>query len=91
MGQNDWYMPILCFLVTCTIEAKIHLRGPIVSKRSLCFVKNAPDHKATIDSIFAFTSWLKGAFDMIKGNCAQNVVPRYGEELNSFGLLRCPY
>ena len=28
---------------------------------------------------------------MIKGNCAQSVVPRYGEKFNSFGLLRCPY
>ena len=24
---------------------------------------------------------------MIKGNCAQSVVPRRGEKLNSFGLL----
>jgi len=38
---------------------------------------------------FAFTSWLIGAFDMITGNCAQSVVPRHGEELNSLGLLRC--
>ena len=28
---------------------------------------------------------------MIKGNCAQSVVPRCGEKFNSFGLLRCPY
>ena len=28
---------------------------------------------------------------MIKGNCTQSVVPRYGEKFNSFGLLRCPY
>ena len=27
---------------------------------------------------------------MIKGNCAQSVVPRYGEKFNSFGLLRLP-
>jgi len=27
---------------------------------------------------------------MIKGNCAQRVVPRRGEKFNSFGLLRCP-
>ena len=61
-------MPIMRFLVTCLIEAKIHLRGPIVSERSLCFVKNAPDYKAIIYFVFALTSWLKGAFDMIKGN-----------------------
>ena len=84
-------MPIMRFLVTCTIEAKIQLRGPVVSERSLCFVKNAPDHIAMIYFVFAFTSWLKRAFDIIKGNCAQSVVPRHGEELNSFGLLRCPY
>ena len=59
-------MPIMRLLVTCTIEAKIHLRGPIVSERSLCFVKNTPDHKAMIYFVFAFTSWLKGAFD-VKG------------------------
>ena len=28
---------------------------------------------------------------MIKGNCAQSVVPRCGEKFNSFGLLQCPY
>ena len=28
---------------------------------------------------------------MIKGNCAQSVVPRYGEKFSSFGLLWCPY
>ena len=28
---------------------------------------------------------------MIKGNCAQSVVPRYGKKSNSFGLLQCPY
>ena len=27
---------------------------------------------------------------MVKGNCAQSVVPRHGEKINSFGLLRCP-
>jgi len=84
-------MPIMCFLVACTIEAKIHLRGLILSEGSLCFAKNAPDHIAMIYFAFAFTSWLKGALDMIKGNCAQSMVPRHGEELNSFGLLRCPH
>ena len=84
-------MPITRFFVTCTIEAKIHLRGAIASGRSLCLMKNETDHIAMIYFVLAFTSWLKRAFDMIKGNCAQSVVPRYGEELNSFGLLRCPY
>ena len=74
-----------------TIEAKVHLRGAIVSERSLCLVKNAWDQKGVIYFVFAFTSWLKGAFDMIKGKCTQSVVPRHGEELNSFGLLRCTY
>ena len=27
---------------------------------------------------------------MIKGNCAQSVVPRRGKKFNSFGLLQCP-
>ena len=79
------------FLVSCAIEAKINLRGPIISERSLCFVKNARDHITMIYFVFAFTSWLKVAFDIIKGNCAQSVVPSHVEELNSFGLLRCPY
>jgi len=48
-------------------------------------VNSAPDLKAIIYFVFAFMSWLKGAFDMVKGNRAQNVVPRHGEELNSFG------
>ena len=48
-------MPIMRFLVACTIEAKIHLRGPILSERSLCFAKNAPDHIAMIYFVFAFT------------------------------------
>jgi len=38
--------------------------------------------------VFAFMSWLKGALDMITGNCAQSVVPRHGEESHAFGLLR---
>jgi len=84
-------MPMMRFLVTCTIEAKMHLRGAIVLEPSLCFVKNAWDHKAMIYFVFTFTSWRKGAFDLIKGNCTQSVVPRHREELNSFGLLRCSY
>ena len=83
-------MRLMLFLVSCKIEAKIHLRGPIVSERSLCFAKIATDHIAMIYFVFAFVSWFKGALDMIKGNCAQSVVPRHGEELNSFGLVRHP-
>ena len=81
-------MPIMRFLITCTIEAIIHFIGLIVSERSLCFVKSAPNHKAMIYFVFTFTSCLKGAFDMIKGICTQSVVPRHEKELNFLGLLR---
>jgi len=62
-------MPIMRLLLTCMTELKVHLRGPIVSERSLCFVKYATDHKAIIYFAFPFTRLLKGAVDMIKGNC----------------------
>ena len=78
-------MPIMRFLITCTMEAIIHFTGLIVSERS------APNHKAMIYFVFTFTGCLKGAFDMIKGICTQSVVPRHEKELNFFGLLRCPY
>ena len=37
----------------------------LVSEQSLCFVKNAPDHKKDLFRVICIHQWLMGAFNFL--------------------------